>query len=111
MKKSPVPTKQQQPTKAQLKPQISVVPSPELLEAYDRISPKLPRLVMREWSLRNRRAFTYALTMGIIGGLLAAGLIGGFIYLVKTGHSKAAIGLFSAGAVGLVIGFRSARYD
>ena len=85
------------------------VPGAEILAAYAKVSPDLPAHVLEEWSLRHRRAFLYAITALVIGGILGVALIGGFVYLVLTGHGGYAAALLGAGAISMVAGFRAAR--
>jgi hypothetical protein len=68
-------------------------------------------LVLAEWRYRHRRAFWYALISLIFGGSIALSLVGGFVYLVMQGHPKAAGSLLTAGAFGMVAGFRSTRLE
>jgi hypothetical protein len=93
------------------KPPSTVVPSRELLDLYAEIHPNLAFDVMDAWNQSHRRAFWYAFVSTLIGGLIALSLVGGFIYLMMNGHSKAAGILLGAGALGMVAGFRSTRLN
>jgi hypothetical protein len=77
---------------------------------YD-VSPDLPALIVLQWGYRHKRAFWFAWTGQVIGGLLAGSLIGGYIYLVMQGHPKSAGLLLGGGAVSLVTAFITVRLD
>lgn len=66
---------------------------------------------MQEWGYRHRRQFWYAIVSTTIGGLIALGLIGGYVYLARQGFPKSAAGLLGGGALGVVAGFRATRLD
>lgn len=57
----------------------------------------------------DRQAFAYAMTGLVIGGLIAIGVIVGFVYLVVNGHPEAAGSLLGASVLGMIAGFRSSR--
>lgn len=88
---------------------IATVPSPELLREYDSVGHDLPGMIVAAWQARHRRSFIYAMVALIIGGMLALGMVGGFVYLVMQGHGRYALTLLGAGALGMVAGFRSVR--
>ncbi len=89
----------------------AVVPNPELLEAYGRVSPDLPALVVKEWGHRHRRSFIYATTSLVGGILVACGLIGGFVYLTIEGHATDERLLLGSGVLGIIGSFLAARFN
>ena len=82
-----------------------IAPNPEIVRFYEEISPGYGRIIIEQWALRNRRAFLTPFVAMIFSFALASGLIGGFVYLVMQGHTKAALALLGAGAISLVTAF------
>jgi len=90
---------------------IAAIPSAELLREYDIVGHDLPSKVITAWQSGHDRSFRYAMAALIIGGLLALGLLGGFIYLVMQGHGGYAATLLGGGTLSMVAGFRSVRLN
>lgn len=105
-----MPEEQEGTTESPTENPPAAIPGPDFLRLYSHIDPSFPMFVLHEWRARERRPFVYAMTGQIIGGVLAAALIGGFIYLVMNGHGYYAAGLLAAGAISMVTGFRIGRY-
>jgi hypothetical protein len=89
--------------------QKALIPSPEQLQPFARLNPKLPSEIVRAAIREAEREYWYALTALICGAFSFALVIGAFVYLVETGHAKAAAGLLGAGLLGVIGSFIRAR--
>jgi len=69
------------------KQQVSLVPSPELLEQFQRLDPTLPALVLQARDRELQREFVYAAIALGVAALALILVLGGFVYLVMQGHS------------------------
>jgi hypothetical protein len=90
-------------------PQVSLVPSPELLEQFRRVDPALPALVLQARDRELHREFVYATSSLGVAALALVLVLGGFVYLVMQGRSSDAKILLGAGVLGLITGFVRAR--
>jgi hypothetical protein len=91
------------------KQQVSLVPSPEQLEQFQKLDPALPALVLHARDRELQREFIYAAMALGVAGLALVLVLGGFVYLVMQGHPTAAGSLLGAGVLGLIAGFIRAR--
>ena len=92
-----------------IKQQVSLVPSPEQLEQFQKVNPTLPAQVLQVRDRELHREFVYAaLALGVAAISLVL-VLGGFVYLVMQGHTTEAKILLGAGVLGLIAGFIRAR--
>src|SRR5215831_18408373 len=83
----------------------SLLPNPEQLELYARLSPELPPLVLKAADNEQEREYRYAVVSLLTGSILGISVIGGFVYLVMQGHAVAAGWLLGVNVLNLIHGF------
>lgn len=76
---------------------------------YASIDPRLPQLIVQAAMEYDRHAYHFAVISTLAAWNLAAVAIGGFIYLIVTGHPGGAGSLLGATVVGMIAGFRRSR--
>jgi hypothetical protein len=91
------------------KRQVSLVPSPEQLEQFQRVDPALPALVLQARDRELQREFRYAAIALGVAALALILVLGGFVYLAMQGHPTEAKILLGAGVLGLIASFIRAR--
>src|SRR5271157_377381 len=90
-------------------PKTSLLPSPQQLQGYLRVNPRLPELVVQAETDEARREFWYAVASLAGGVITVLSVVGGFVYLVMNNHPQAAGSLLGTGVLGLIQGFIRAR--
>jgi hypothetical protein len=91
------------------KRQVSLVPSPEQLEQFQKVNPALPIQVLQARDRELHREFLYAAIALGVAALALILVLGGFVYLVMQGHPTEAKILLGAGVPGLIAGFIRTR--
>jgi hypothetical protein len=91
------------------KEQVSLVPSPDLLEQFQRVDSALPALVLQARDSELYREFVYAILALGVAALALILVLGGFVYLVMQGRPTDAKILLGTGVLGLIAGFVRAR--
>lgn len=91
------------------KEQMSLVPSPEQLERFQKVHPDLPALVLKARDRELQREFVYAAIALGVAALALILVLGGFVYLVMQAHPTEAKILLGAGVLGLIASFLRAR--
>jgi hypothetical protein len=92
-----------------VKQQVSLVPSPEQLEQFQKVNPTLPAQVLQARDRELHREFLYAAIALGVAALALILVLGGFVYLVMQGHPAEAKILLGAGVLGLIASFVRAR--